>query len=89
MFISPQSIITLAAVLSALGVIIGVIIKVYNIYRKLDTNEKAIVEVKEEQTVVCYALFSILDGLKQQGCNGQVTEAHDRLQKHINLRAHE
>lgn len=89
MFISPQSIITLAALITALGVITGVVIKGYNIYRKLDTNERAIAEVKEEQTVVCYALFSILDGLKQQGCNGQVTEAHDRLQKHINLRAHE
>lgn len=49
---------------------------------------KDIKTMKEEQCIISYALLACLDGLKQQGCNGAVTEAHNRMQKHINQMAH-
>ena len=44
--------------------------------------------VQEELCVVNYAVLASLDALIQNGYNGKVTEAHDKLQKHINKKAH-
>lgn len=44
--------------------------------------------VKDELCVLSFAMLAALDGLMQQGCNGNVTKAHDRLEKHINQQAH-
>lgn len=45
--------------------------------------------VKDELCVITYTLLAILDGLKQQGCNGEVSKAYKTLQKHINKSAHD
>lgn len=45
--------------------------------------------VKDELCVLSYAMLAALDGLKQQGCNGEVTKAHNMLEKHLNKRAHD
>lgn len=52
------------------------------------THEADIKNLQEELTVVCYALLACLDGLKQLGANGNVTHAHDALDKHLNRKAH-
>lgn len=44
--------------------------------------------IQEEQTVVVYGLLACLKGLAAQGCNGPVSEAIDRIEKHINKKAH-
>lgn len=44
--------------------------------------------IQEEQTVVVYGLLACLKGLQAQGCNGPVSEAIDRIEKHINKKAH-
>ena len=51
--------------------------------------EEDIKAIKSEQCMHTYVLLAILDGLKQQGCNGPVTEARDRLSKYINKQAHD
>lgn len=50
--------------------------------------EKKLQEIKSEQCLMMYALLGALDGLKQLGCNGNVTEARDQLDKHLNKQAH-
>lgn len=45
--------------------------------------------LNDELCVLSYAMLACLDGLKQQGCNGEVTKAHDRLEKHLNQKAHD
>lgn len=52
------------------------------------THEADIKALQEELTAVCYALLACLDGLKQLGANGNVTEAHKTLNKHLNKKAH-
>lgn len=45
--------------------------------------------IKEENTLICYGLSACLDGLIQQGCNHTVPIAKEKLDKHLNLKAHE
>lgn len=44
--------------------------------------------IKDELCVLSYAMLASLDGLQQLHCNGNVTKAHDRLEKHLNQQAH-
>lgn len=44
--------------------------------------------IREEQTLIVYGLLACLKGLAGQGCNGPVTEAIGKLEKHINQKAH-
>lgn len=49
-------------------------------------------DIKSIKTELCmntYCILACLDGLKQLGANGNVTEAHDKLQKYINQQAHD
>lgn len=54
-----------------------------------DHTEKEFRAIKEENTLICYGLSACLDGHIQQGCNHTVTLAKDKLDKHLNLKAHE
>lgn len=93
-------IIKLAEIIGACSVILGVIIGGYKLYdrlldrvddieKRMNAQEKEIERMKKEDTLVIYALRACLDGLKQQGCNGKVTEAFDMLDNHINKAAHD
>ncbi len=44
--------------------------------------------IKDELCVLSYAMLASLDGLQQLHCNGNVTKAHDMLEKHLNKQAH-
>lgn len=44
--------------------------------------------IKDELCILSYAMLAALSGLKQQGCNGDVTEAYGKLEKHLNQQAH-
>ena len=93
-------IVKLAEIIGAASVILGAIIGGYKLYDKvidkigdlerriaaLENDNKAI---KKENALVIYALGACLDGLHQQGCNGKVTEAMDRISKYINNAAHD
>ena len=93
-------IVKVAEIIGACSVILGVIIGGYKLYdrlldhisdleRRMTSQEKELERMKKEDTLVIYALRACLDGLKQQGCNGKVTEAFDMLDKHINKAAHD
>ena len=44
--------------------------------------------IKDELCILSYAMLAALSGLKQQGCNGEVTVAYSKLEKHLNQQAH-
>lgn len=81
-------IIKLAAVIGALGVIGGVIFGVYKWFLKQNRQDDEIKALKEEQTIICYGVLAALKGLKEQGCNGPVSEAITKIEKHLNVQAH-
>lgn len=99
MFISAQTLITIAGVLSAVGIIGGVIFKIFKWYLKQNKQDDEISKlralhiedlncVKEENTLICFALLACLDGLQQLGANHSVPVAKEKLEKHLNKQAH-
>lgn len=44
--------------------------------------------VNDELTLLTYGVLACLKGLKEQGCNGPVTEAINKIEKHLNKNAH-
>jgi hypothetical protein len=76
-------------VITALVVIFSAIFAVYKWYLKQEKQDKDINSIKKENGVICYGLLACLDGLKQLGANGNVTDAYNKLEKHINNQAHE
>lgn len=89
MYVNTGTIITTASVITALVVIFSAIFAVYKWYLKQNKQDEELKKVKEEQCVICYGLLACLDGLKQLGANGNVTDAHNRMEKHINKQAHD
>jgi predicted histidine transporter YuiF (NhaC family) len=81
-------IITCASLITALGVILGLVLKVHKWYLKQKQLEKEIKQIKEEDTLICEALSACLDGLQQLGCNHTVPDAKDKLDEYLNQQAH-
>lgn len=44
--------------------------------------------LQEEQSLIIYGLLACLKGLAEQGCDGPVSEAITKIEKHINKKAH-
>ena len=63
---------TLAATITALGVVFGAIFAVHKWFLKQEKQDKDIKAIKEEQTVLVHGVLACLMGLKEQGCNGPV-----------------
>ena len=78
----------LAATITALGVIFGAVFGIYRWFLKQEKQDRDIKAIKEEQSVLVQGVLACLKGLKEQGCNGPVTEAIDQLENHINKQAH-
>ena len=51
-------------------------------------HEEDMSEIKTEQTLLVYGILACLKGLKEQGCNGPVTEAIREIENHLNNKAH-
>lgn len=89
MYVNADTIITGVSLLTALGTLITAIIAAYKWYARQNKQDKDIAKMKEEQCLLTYGLLACLKGLKQKDCNGPVTEAIDKIEKHINKAAHE
>ena len=87
--INADTIIKFAAVLTALGGIGGVAMWCIKFVQRNDRQDKELDAIRKEQTVICYGILACLKGLKEQGCNGPVTAALDKLEKHLNEAAHD
>ena len=79
---------TVAATITALGVIFGAVFAIYKWFLKQEKQDRDIKAIKEEQTELVHGVLACLMGLKEQGCNGPVTAAIEQLEKHINKQAH-
>ena len=79
---------TVAGVITALGVIFGLLFAVYKWYLKQEKQDKDIKAIKEEQFILTQGVLACLKGLQEQGCDGPVTSAIKQLETHINKQAH-
>lgn len=87
--ITMQSVITAAACAAALLALVGYILRAHNWFSKQNKQEGQIKAIKEEQQLLTYGILACLKGLKEQGCDGPVTEAINKIDKYLNQRAHE
>lgn len=60
-----------------------------SINKLTEKHDEDVKSIKEEQTLIVYGLLACLKGLAEQGCDGPVHDAIDRLEKHLNVKAHE
>ncbi len=88
MYITWQTIITSGSVLAAATAIFAMIFKVHKWYLQQEAQTTEIARMKEENTLICYALSACLDGLQQLGANHTVPLAKDKLDKYLNQQAH-
>lgn len=86
--ITTGTITTAAAVIGALTAVFGVIFAVYRWYLKQEKQDRDIAQMKEENTLIVFAMSACLDGLLQLGANHTVPIAKDKLDKYINQQAH-
>ena len=98
--VTAQSIITAAGVFSAIGVLVGVLVKLVRWVDKQkaqdvrmndleEKHERDMRAMQEETQLLMYGILSCLKGLQEKGCNGPVTEAVNKIEKYLNAKAHE
>lgn len=83
-----QSVVGAAAIIGAVVAVINYLRKLFGWFEKQEMQDKEIKEIREEQTLLTYGILACLRGLKEQDCNGPVTEAIDKIEKHLNQKAH-
>lgn len=89
MYVDTNTIIEAGKVIGALVLIGGLLISIYKWYDRQNKQDVELKKMKEEQCLITYGLLACLKGLKEQGCNGPVTEAIDKLEKYLNKAAHD
>lgn len=87
--ITADTLITLASLLTALGAIGGVVLWCFKFVQRNKKQDEELKAIRKEQTLICYGLLACLKGLREQGCNGPVTEAMAKMEKHLNQAAHD
>ena len=83
-----QSIITAAAVVGAVVALVTYFTKVVRWVDKQAKQDEEIKKIKEEQALLVEGILACLKGLKEQGCNGPVTEAINKYDTYLNKKAH-
>lgn len=83
-----EIIITVASVITALGVILGLFITIHKWVLKQNKQDDDIASIKKEQSILTKGVLACLKGLKEQGCDGPVTIAIAEIENHLNKEAH-
>lgn len=89
MYVDVELINSMAKLLGSLVALGGALIALYKFYERDKRQSKTIKAIQSEQTLLCYGIKACLQGLAEQGCNGPVHEALDKLDKHLNQKAHQ
>ena len=85
---AANTVIRAAAVLGAILSLSGVFMACARFYARQKAQDRELSAIRSELTVLCYGVRACLSGLKEQGCNGPVTDALNHLDKHLNREAH-
>ena len=81
-------ILRLAELIGAAAVVLGAVLAAFRWFLKQNKQDEDIKQLKEENTLICYALSACLDGLEQLGANHTVPKAREKLDKYLNVQAH-
>ena len=89
MYVDGQTILTVAALVTAMVTIGGVALTIVRWVFRQQEQDKDIKNIKEELCLLTYGVLACLKGQQEQGCNGPVTEAVTKIEKHLNQKAHD
>lgn len=89
MTITWQSLITASAVLAAVTAFMTLLFKIFDWFKTIKLLKAEIAALKDDQRILTTGVLACLKGLKEQGCNGPVTQAINDLEVHLNKKAHE
>ena len=77
------------AALSGLLLLLTTYNRVYRWTLRQREQDEELRAIRKENTQLTYGVLACLKGLEEQGCDGPVHEAIDRIEKDLNLRAHD
>ena len=83
-----EIIIIIASVITALGTIIACFSTIHKWVLRQNKQDEDIRSIKDEQKILTTGVLACLKGLKEQGCDGPVTEAITSIENHLNKEAH-
>ena len=86
--VSWQTIVTVAAVVTAIVTLFGRYNKVYDFIKHQEAQDKQIASIMSEQTLLIEGILACLKGLHEQGANGPVTEAIAKIEQHLITKSH-
>ena len=84
-----QMLITAGAVLSAGILLLTTYNRVYRWTLRQKAQDRELSAIRKENTLLTYGVLACLKGLEEQGCDGPVHEAIDKIERDLNLRAHD
>lgn len=86
--VNAQTIITAGSLITAVVLIWKYLRKAGDFVQRQGRQDEELAAIRSELTLLCYGLKACLQGLAEQGCDGPVHEALDKLDKHLNQAAH-
>ena len=89
MYVTVETVLTAASVISALAVIGGVVLWLVKFVQRQQKQDEELKAIRKELCMICYGSIACLKGLKEQGCDGPVTDALNKMEKYLNQAAHE
>ena len=98
--LTAQTIITAGAFVGALTGLVAVFVRAVRWMDRQKAQDNELQQLKathaqdnaaaqQELGLLTYGILACLKGLKEQGCNGPVTEAISKIENHLNKKAHE
>ena len=63
--------------------------RVYRWTLRQKAQDRELSAIRKENTLLTYGVLACLKGLEEQGCDGPVHEAIDKIERDLNLRAHD
>ena len=83
-----QSVLTASAIIAAIAALWNYLKKLFGWVEKQSQQDTDIKTIKEEQQLLTMGVLACLKGLKEQGCDGPVTDAISKIEDHLNKEAH-
>ena len=86
--LSWQLFVGIAGGVAAIIALLGYLFKGYEFVQRQKKQDELIKAILDEQKLLTEGVLACLQGLKEQGCDGPVTAAIDKINAHINSQAH-
>lgn len=86
--LSWQTVVGLAGGVAALIALLGYLFKGYEFVQRQKKQDELLKATQAELALLTVGVLACLKGLKEQGCNGPVTEAISRIEAHLLAQAH-